>query len=286
VTDSSTPVLVVTGLSGAGKTSALKVLEDLGYEAVDNLPLAYVPHLAGAADRAAPALAIGVDTRTRGFSADAFATQLNGLREHPDLEVRLLFLNSDDEVLRRRFSETRRRHPLAADRTVTDGIVRERGLMAPLIARADIVIDSSLLSVADLRGLLIRAFALEARPRLQLSLTSFAFRNGLPREADLVFDVRFLTNPHYHDELRERTGLDQAVAAFVAQDPHYERFFESLSAMLLLVLPLYAAEGRSYLTVAVGCTGGRHRSVMVAEALAARIGEAGFPVRLRHRDIG
>jgi len=286
-----TRLLLVTGLSGAGKSSALKVLEDLGYEVVDNLPLRLVPSLlrpeaaAAAAAGPAPALAIGVDTRTRDFAIDLLARELEDFRSRADLDVRVLFLHADDEVLRQRFSETRRRHPLAGDRPVTAGIRHERRLMAPLYDLADTVIDTSELSVADLRRVLAGYFTLSDRPGMSVFVTSFAFRHGLPREADLVFDVRFLANPHYDEHLRPLTGRDRQVVAFIEQDVDFTPFFDTLLAMLRPLLPRYAAEGKSYLTIAIGCTGGRHRSVMVAERLAARLAEDGVNVTISHRDI-
>ncbi|HYD31042.1 MAG TPA: RNase adapter RapZ [Azospirillaceae bacterium] len=275
--------IIITGLSGAGLSRALKALEDLGYEAVDNLRLSLVPALVDqAADRP---LAIVIDSRTRDFSADAFEAQLDELSSRDDLDPRLLFLDCADEELQRRFTETRRRHPLAVDRPVPDGIQRERALLAPLRQRAHVVIDSTVLSVHDLRRILAGHFQLDATPGLTVFVTSFSFRQGLPREADLVFDVRFLTNPHWDPHLRPLTGLDAPVAERVAADPDFGLFFRRMTDLLQPLLPRYNQEGKSYLTIAIGCTGGRHRSVFVAERLADWLRGLGVKVGLAHRDL-
>ena len=277
------PVVLVTGLSGAGHTTALKILEDLGYEAVDNLPLTLMDGLAGG--RLARPLAVGVDSRTRDFSAEALIERLGLLTEDPALEVKLLFLDCSDEVLRRRFTETRRRHPLALDRPVADGIRQERELLDPLRERADLVVDSTDLAIGDLKHLLQGHFRIRAAAAAAITVMSFSYRHGLPREADLVFDARFLTNPHYRDELRPLTGKDEPVARFIEADPAWGPFFAALGNLLLPLLPRFEREGKSYLTLAVGCTGGRHRSVFTAERLAQWLREQGRHVSLRHRDL-
>jgi UPF0042 nucleotide-binding protein len=278
-------VLLVTGLSGAGHTTALKVLEDLGYEAVDNLPLFLLGGLAGDVGGAEiRPMAIGVDSRTRDFTAAALAEHRDRLKSDPGLEVRLLYLDCGDESLRRRFTETRRRHPLALDRPVDDGIRRERALLAPLRESADLVIDTTDLAIGDLRRLLRGHFGLDHRPAAAITIVSFSYRNGLPREADLVFDVRFLRNPHYDPALRPLTGRDAEVGQFVAADPAFAPFFTSLTQLLLPLLPSFEREGKSYLTIAVGCTGGRHRSVFVAERLGAWLAAQDRPAIVRHRD--
>jgi UPF0042 nucleotide-binding protein len=277
-------IVIVTGMAGAGRLSCLKALEDLGFEAVDNLPLELMARLLPG-EPATHDLAIGVDTRTRAFAPEALLDLLGkGEGERPG--VTLLFLDCDDEILQRRFTETRRRHPLATDRPVSDGIARERRLLVPLKAAADLVIDTSLLTVADLRRLLAERFAPPAGSAPALSIVSFAYRNGLPREADLVFDVRFLKNPHYVETLKPRTGQDAEVQAFVRTDPDLGPFLDRLETLLVPLLPRYTAEGKSYLTIAVGCTGGRHRSVLVAEELAARLRAQGSAVRVVHRELG
>lgn len=278
-------VVLITGLSGAGLSVALKALEDLGYEAVDNLRLSLVPALLDQADPRRRPLALVIDSRTRDFSAGAFVAEVEALRRRPDLDVRLAFLDCGDEVLVRRFTETRRRHPLAIDRPVPDGIQVERALLQPLKPLADVYIDTTALSIHDLRRLLAGEFQTDSQPTLQVFVTSFSFRMGLPREADLVFDVRFLTNPHWDPALRPLTGRDAAVAERIAGDPDYELFFHHLTDLLQPLLPRYKQEGKSYLTIALGCTGGRHRSVFVAERLAAWLKGIGIKVGLGHRDL-
>ena len=278
-------VLVVTGMSGAGKTAALKALEDIGYEAVDNLPLSLLTSLVQPSTASDRPLAIGVDIRTRDFGVAPFLRGIDGLIGDRRLEARLLFLDCEDDVLRRRYTETRRRHPLALDRPVTDGIRHERTMLAPLRARADIVIDTSELILHDLKRVVTGHFALDTTPGVALFVTSFSYRNGLPPEADMVIDARFLANPHYDDSLRDRTGCDAEVGAFIVADPGFQPFFDSLTGLLLPLLPRFSDEGKSYLTIAIGCTGGRHRSVYVAERLASWLGEQGGQVGVSHRDL-
>jgi len=277
-------VVLISGVSGAGKSTALKALEDLGYETVVNVPLSLMARLVTPGGDAAP-LAICIDIRTRDFDAKAFLAEVTSLTTRPGLDARLVFVDCTDEILVRRFEETRRRHPLAADRPVSDGIQQERALMAPLYENASLVIDTSELHSGDLKPLLAGHFALDAEPELMIFVKSFGFKNGLPRDADLVFDVRFLRNPHYVDELRPQTGRDPAVAAYVEEDAAFAAFFDHLTHLLAPLLPRYQAEGKSYLTIAVGCTGGRHRSVFTAERLAAWLTAEGHPLRLHHRDL-
>lgn len=276
-------LVLVTGLSGAGRTLALNSLEDLGYEAMDNLPLELVDQVVTQA-RDRP-LALGIDSRTRDFAVRPLLRLHDRLKAMAGLRITLLYLNCDDEVLRRRFSETRRRHPLAQDRPLADGIIAERRLISDLRARADLVIDTSGLLPADLRQMLTGHFALQGTQTLTVVIMSFSYKRGVPRAADLVFDVRFLHNPHYHEALRDRTGEDQEVAAFVESDPDFATFYRSLEAMLMPLLPRFESEGKSYLTIAFGCTGGRHRSVAVAARLAAGLGDLGRRVTLVHRDL-
>ncbi|MBV9522667.1 MAG: RNase adapter RapZ, partial [Alphaproteobacteria bacterium] len=278
-------ILLVTGMSGAGHSTALKALEDLGYEAVDNLPLSLVPNLVNRGPGAHPPLAIGIDIRTRDFGIAPFLAALDPLAGAGGGELRVVFLDCEDELLRRRYTETRRRHPLAGDRPVSDGIRLERERVWPLRERADLVIDTSALTVADLKRLLQGHFALDTAPGVSVFVTSFSYRNGLPRDADLVFDVRFLENPHYDPELRPLTGCDAAVGARIEADPGFAPFFEGLTTLLLPLLPRYDREGKSYLTIAIGCTGGQHRSVFIGERLAAWLRRHGQRVELGHRDI-
>jgi len=279
-------LVVVSGLSGAGKTSALKALEDIGYEAVDNLPLPLLSALIGPAGESQRPLAIGVDIRTRDFAVAPFIQELDELIAEKKADVRLVFLDCDDEVLQQRFTETRRRHPLAADRPLMDGIRVERSRLARLRGRADAVINTTEKTLAELRAVLEDNFGLHDTPGLAIFVTSFAYGRGLPREADLVFDARFLKNPHYERELRPLTGEDAAVGAYIEGDPDFPRFFKALTSLLKPLLPRYQKEGKSYLTIAIGCTGGRHRSVYIAERLTEWLNARGQRVNLRHRDAG
>ncbi len=277
-------VLLVTGMSGAGRSTALKTLEDMGYEAFDNLPLSLIPALIESVAADARAIAVGADLRTRGFATESMLEPLDAVVGRTGRELKVLFIDCDDDPLQRRYTETRRPHPLAGDRPVTDGIRLERRVVSALRDRADLVIDTSNLSAADLKRLLNGQFALAASG-LRLFVTSFAYRHGIPRDADLIFDVRFLDNPHYIPELRQLTGRDLAVAAHIEQDPDLAPFLVGLWRLLEPLLPRYEQEGKTYLTIAIGCTGGRHRSVYVAERLAAQLGAAGLRVELAHRDL-
>lgn len=280
--DQPRALVLVTGMSGAGRSTALSILEDLGYESIDNLPLDLLRPLIEGGRRS---LALGIDIRTRGFAVAPLVEQLDRDLDGTDLRLTLLFVDCDDAVLARRYTETRRRHPLARGRPVTDGIAAERNLLSPLRARADLVIDTSALAPAELRRILAGHFTRRGADEMTVCVTSFAYRNGLPREADLVFDVRFLRNPHYQADLRPLTGRDQAVARFIAADPNLEPFFAKLTALLDGLLPAYRREGKTYLTIAVGCTGGRHRSVVMAERLAEWLTARGESVTLLHRDL-
>ena len=278
------PLVLVTGVSGAGKSSALKALEDMGFEAVDNLPLSLMGRLVAPGAFPHP-IAAGVDIRTREFGAEAFLEQVAELRARADVDVKVLFMDCDDQVLTRRYAETRRRHPLAIDRPVADGIRQERTLLAPVREQADVVMDTSEMSLGAQKAAMEDHFAVQGDPGLPVFVVSFSYKNGVPRDADLVFDVRFLKNPHYDLDLRPLTGLDEKVGQHVAGDPGFDEFFSHLTALLGPLLPRYAAEGKSYLTIAIGCTGGRHRSVYVAERLGAWLDSQGEKARVRHRDL-
>jgi UPF0042 nucleotide-binding protein len=276
--------VLVTGLSGAGRTTALKILEDMGFEAVDNLPLTLLAGLTQPGDLSR-GLAIGIDSRTRGFTPAAALRHFDRLRADHGVHAWLVFLTCDDETLRRRFTATRRRHPLAQDRPVADGIARERLMLAPLRERADLTLDTSELSIGELRRIVQGHFGPRQSAGASIAVTSFSYRLGLPREADLVFDVRFLDNPHYDEALRPLTGRDPAVAAFLEADRGYAAFQASLGELLAILLPRFEREGKSYLTIAVGCTGGRHRSVFVAERLGESLRAGGREAFVRHRDL-
>lgn len=278
-------IVLVTGMSGAGKSIALKTLEDMGYEAVDNIPLSIIPALLERETIEGAPLAIGVDMRSRDFTAAHFQAMLYTLQVQSPGRSRVLFLDCDDEILRRRFSETRRRHPIALDRPVTDGIAQEREFMEPLKESADKIIDTSELAVTELRNIIKAEFAGSHARGLNVTVTSFSFKHGLPRDADLVFDVRFLRNPHYDDGLREFTGRDAKVQHYIQEDAVFAPFRKHLHEMLLLLLPRYKEEGKSYLTIAIGCTGGKHRSVFVAEDLYTELGKQGYAVSIRHRNL-
>jgi len=286
--DTRRPFVLVTGLSGAGRGTALAALEDMGYVAVDNVPLPLLGDLmrstAGSLREMAAPLAFGVDTRTYGFDAKNLVRRLQQLRNRPDMAARLLYLDCDTETLQRRYTESRRPHPMAPDRPVVDGIVDERRQISWMRDSADVVIDTSALSPHQFKQILAGHFSLGKPAGMRISVMSFSYRRGVPREADLVFDVRFLKNPHYVPELKELTGADHPVAAFIATDPDYEPFIGRLEGLIGPLLPRFDAEGKSYLTIAVGCTGGRHRSIAVAERLADWLRSAGRSVTLMHRD--
>lgn len=283
-------LLLVTGMSGAGKSTALNTLEDLGWEVVDNLPLTLLDHLLstppgrGASTERRP-LAIGVDSRTRNFDAGRVVEQLKVLASADDYLVETLYLDCSGTELVRRFSETRRRHPLALDRPAEDGIARERELTAPLRRFADQVIDTSDTTTNALQNEVRQRYGgTLAEP--VLTIMSFGFARGIPRNADTVFDMRFLRNPHWVPALRPLTGADPAVAAYVADDRLYVGAMERIGSLLTFLLPGYRSEGKSYVTIAFGCTGGRHRSVHVADAMASQLRMAGFSPTVLHRDLG
>ena len=267
------PVVLVTGLSGAGKASILRALEDLGYEAVDNPPLTLVQTLVARGDRP---LAIGLDARTRGFDADGVLATVAELRQVPGRRVELVYAWADTPALLRRYTESRRRHPLSPQGRVADGIEHEAVLTSPLRHAADLVVDTSGLPLPELRRVIERRFmpGTDGPGPLAVTLMSFAFPEGLPREADMVFDARFLRNPHYDPILRSGTGKDPAVAAYVEADPDFRVFYGMIEQMLKLVLPRFVQEGKKYATIAVGCTGGRHRSVRIVERLAPVLRDA------------
>lgn len=286
-------ILLVTGMSGAGKTTTLKMLEDLGYEVVDNLPFALSAALLGtpqdgSSELAAPnrPLAIGIDLRTRAFNAQRILDEVSALRNGATpLDVRIIFLDCKGSELARRFSETRRRHPLALDRPVADGIAREREILAPLRRWADVVIDTSDETAHNLKRKINDLFRLERQEKLTLTVMSFGFARGVPRDADLLFDMRFVRNPHWEPVLRPQTGLDAAVGAFIETDIAFNDAYSRISMLILSLLPAYLKEGKSYLTIAFGCTGGRHRSVYCAEKFAAELRANHYDPTIVHRDL-
>ena len=278
--------VVITGLSGSGKSLVQRCFEDMGWFCVDNLPSELIPKLAEVKDRSGPALgrvALTVDVRERHFLAELPRVYQDLKRRDPD--VTLLFLEADDATLVKRFSETRRPHPLAGDRPLLEGIAAERELLAPLRAMADTVLDTTDFKGSELRSHLFARFGEPgATRRLQVGVLSFAYRHGVPKEADLVLDVRFLSNPYYVAGLRPLTGRDAPVREYLEGLAEYREFMARLTSLLDLLLPAYEREGKSYLTLAIGCTGGRHRSVAVAEALHARLSGQGLAAMVSHRD--
>ena len=293
-------LVLVTGLSGAGRTSALRALEDLGFDAVDNLPISLLAALVAGAKgetadplhREKTPLAVGIDIRSRDFGTVAFQEELDRLIIVDGLDVDMVFVDCDDDNLIRRFKETRRRHPLAIDRPVADGLRIERQMMSPLRERANYIIDSSNLTIWQMKARIGEIFASSGQgndqipsTRMRIMMQSFSFRKGIPREADVVFDVRFLDNPHYVPELRDLTGRDEAVGEYIASDVDFSRFFSQLTGLLEITFPRYEREGKSYLTVAIGCTGGQHRSVYLVKCLAAWAEQAGWNVLRHHREL-
>lgn len=283
-------ILLVTGMSGAGKSTVLRTLEDIGWEVVDNLPLRLLERLlateAPDGDDEARPLAVGFGAQTRGFDAERIVRRIKRLQEAGSYDIGTLFVDCAGTELERRYSETRRRHPLAIDRPASDGLAREREQLAALRRWANRVIDTTAMGPNELQQAVRQTFGGERLGEPVLSVMSFGFARGLPRNADLVFDMRFLRNPHWVEALRPGTGLDAPVADYVAGDPAYDATVPKIEELLLTLLPRYRAEGKSYVTVAIGCTGGRHRSVHVAERIAGRLREAGFSPTVTHRDLG
>ncbi|MFM6931674.1 MAG: RNase adapter RapZ [Novosphingobium sp.] len=283
-------VLLVTGLLGAGKTTALRVLEDLGWETIDNFPIRMLSQLIGKpgelAEGLRPPLAIGFDSRTRGFDPHAIIERVKRLTERQDLEVTTLFLDCSGQELERRYNETRRRHPLAADMPAASGIAAERELMEPLRRWADMVVVTTDMSANDLQQQIRERFAPLSDHGITITVSSFGFSRGMPPVADLVFDMRFLDNPHCVEELRPLTGKDAPVAEHIRRDPAFAAVFGQIRDLLLTVLPRYEAQGKAYVHIAFGCTGGRHRSVFTAELMGDALRAAGYSPTLLHRNLG
>ncbi|MDJ0637779.1 MAG: RNase adapter RapZ [Paracoccaceae bacterium] len=281
---SSARAVFVTGASGAGRTTAINALEDIGFDAINNIPLSLLERVfEGGATL--PPMAIGLDVRNRDFSVDGVLALLNRVEATIDIEAEVLFLDCRPDILIRRYSETRRRHPLAPEETPETGIAREMDILKSIRHRADHLIDTSEMTPHQLRAEIATIFGGEGFDDLVVSVESFSYKRGLPRGQDLIFDVRFLKNPHWAPELRASTGQDPKVAEYVASDDIFEEFFEKLTEMLLLLLPAYRSEGKTNLTVGIGCTGGQHRSVTVAEKLSNALAEQGWRVSTRHREL-
>lgn len=294
--DSSSPdsgpqrILLVTGLLGAGKTTALRTLEDLGWEAIDNFPIRLLDRLLetepGTArmESGAP-MAIGFDTRTRGFDPARTIQLVKKLSQRKDIEVTTLFLDCGGAELERRYNETRRRHPMSEDKPASTGIMAERELLEPLRRWADVVISTTSFTSNDLQQAIRDQFGNVTAAAPTLTISSFGFSRGTPPLADLVFDMRFLANPHWVDELRPQTGQDPAVGDYIRQDPAFAEAFERIRNLLLLLLPRYRQQGKAYVHVAFGCTGGKHRSVFMAEQIASALRAEGFSPTLLHRNL-
>ncbi|KAA0916211.1 RNase adapter RapZ [Aquicoccus porphyridii] len=277
--------VLVTGPSGAGRSTAIRALEDLGYEAIDNLPLSLMPRLLDGPGHDRP-LALGIDTRNREFSANALIEMIDAIGHGPGRRLDVLYLDCREDVLLRRFSETRRRHPLAPAESPNVGIARDFDLLMPVRARADILIDTSDMTPHDLRAEVEGWFAPDPLGRrLAVSVNSFSYKRGLPRGIDMVFDCRFLRNPYWDPALRALDGRDTRVAGHVAGDARFAEFFDRVAGLMRMLLPAYAEEGKAHLSVAFGCTGGQHRSVALAEKLAKALAEEGWPVSIRHREL-
>jgi RNase adapter protein RapZ len=277
-------LVLITGPSGAGRTTAIRVLEDLGYEGIDNIPLSLVPRLIDGPPLGHP-IALGLDVRNRDFNATALIELIDSLTRDPRVALEVLYLDCAPGELIRRFSETRRRHPLAPAETPALGIEREIDLLAPIRVRADHLIDTSELSPHDLKAEIARWFDGGPTSRLAVSVQSFSYKRGVPRGVDMIFDCRFLANPHWLPDLRPLDGRDPGVVAYVRTDPRFADFFQKLSDLVLFLLPAHLEEGKAHLSIGFGCTGGQHRSVAVAELVGNALADAGWPVSKRHREL-
>lgn len=277
-------LVLVTGPSGAGRSTAINVLEDMGFEVIDNLPISLISRLLDGPVRPQP-LALGVDVRNRDFSAANLIELIDRLTRTPEVQIEVLYLDCSTEQLVRRFNETRRRHPLSGEGAPVDGIATERDMLLPIRARADVLVDTSELSPHDLKAELAGWFAPQEDGRLTVSVQSFSYKRGVPRGIDVMFDCRFLNNPHWQAELRPLDGRDKAVQDYVQQDPRLHEFFTKVRDLLLFVLPAHVKEGKSHVAIGFGCTGGQHRSVTVAEKMADELANAGWQVSIRHREL-
>ena len=277
-------LVLVTGPSGAGRSTAIAALEDLGFEVIDNLPLSLVPRLIDGPSLGRP-IALGLDVRNRDFSAGALIELIDRLTRDPRVRLDLIYLDCAPSQLITRYSQTRRRHPLAPNETPNDGILREIDLLAPIRVRADHLIDTTDMTPHDLKAEVAIWFARPESAQMAVSLQSFSYKRGLPRGLDMVLDCRFLENPHWQANLREKDGRDPDVAAFVAADPRFAQFFDKLLDLILLLLPAQLSEGKAHLAIGFGCSGGQHRSVAMTEKMAKVLAEAGWPVSKRHREL-
>lgn len=280
----SSRLVLVTGPSGAGRTTAIRALEDMGFEAIDNMPLSLLPRLLEGPVPEKP-MALGLDVRNRDFSTAALIEVIDRMGQLDSVPLQLLYVDARAEVLLRRFSETRRRHPLAPAEDPGVGIAREYDLLGPIRTRADILLDTSEMSPHDLRAELEHWFAPQGTQRLAVSIHSFSYKRGLPRGLDMVLDCRFLRNPYWDASLRALNGQDARVVEYVSKDARFDAFLDKVSDLTLLLLPAYQAEGKAYLSLGFGCTGGQHRSVTMAETLAKTLADKGWQVSIRHREL-
>ncbi len=282
--DKPFPLVLLTGPSGAGRSTAIKALEDVGFETIDNLPLGLLERLLSGQPLRQP-MALGLDIRNRDFSPEALLEAMQIARGIPNASADLLYLDCRAEVLRRRYNETRRSHPMARQEDPTEGIERELTLLSGLRNYADALIDTSELSPHELRQAVQARFSKPSAQGIGLTMQSFSYKRGLPQGADIVIDCRFLHNPHWQECLRDKDGRDAAVGDYVARDPGFAQFFAGMEQLVDNVLPGYIREGRSHLMIAFGCTGGKHRSVFVTEAMAESLANRGWQVSIRHREL-
>lgn len=277
-------LVLVTGPSGAGRSTAIDALEDLGFEVIDNLPLSLVPRLIEGAPLGRP-IALGLDVRNRDFNVAALIELIDVLTADPRVALEVIYVDCAASVLIQRYSQTRRRHPLAPAETPAEGVAREIDLLAPIRARADQLIDTTEMSPHDLKAELAQWFDPGVGERLAVSLQSFSYKRGMPRGVDMVFDCRFLRNPYWEQGLRDLDGRDPSVEAYIRGDARFAEFYGRLSDLITFLLPAMVEEGKAHLAIGFGCTGGQHRSVAVAEILAKALAEAGWPVSKRHREL-
>lgn len=278
-------LFIVTGLSGAGLSSTLKILEDLGVEVFDNFPIGFLTNLLNTSDNPKSPLAIGVDTRTRHFDPVTILKIIDDIKVKKEWDLQTLFLTADDHILLRRFTETRRVHPLARDRSISDGIAAEKALLYPLKYKANVVIDTSELNIHDLRRHIESRIEAYVTDQLNINVVSFSYRHGIPREADMVFDMRFLSNPHWKPEYRHLTGLDGPIQNYIEQDEIFDEFYRDTITLLGKLLERYKDNGKRYFTIAFGCTGGQHRSVYTAQKIAGWLKAENHPVTIHHREM-
>jgi len=276
-------LVLVTGLSGAGRTTAIRALEDIGYETIDNLPISLLPNIVSSPSKPAR-IAVGLDTRNRDFSTHGVLEMLETLSRMPWLKVDLVFIQCSTEVLVRRFSETRRRHPLAPAESPIIGIERERDLLLPILVRADVLLNSSDMSPHEMRGEITSYYSTDSALGLAVSVQSFSYKRGLPRGVDMLFDCRFLRNPYWDANLRSLDGQNKSVQDYVAQDTNFNEFYQKIRDLCLFLLPAYKDEGKTHFSIGFGCTGGKHRSVTLTELLANDLAHHGWQVSIRHRE--